>query len=114
MNATIGKKLREMRKERGWSQEHVADSLYLSQSAYARIENGESCSWANNLVLICKVFEITPEELVKNNLDEISYSEKKEERNIDNEIQLSEKITNQYEERIQELKEVIYLLINKS
>src|SRR5690554_6749358 len=73
MNTTVGKKLRDIRKQKGWSQEHVADSLELAQSAHARIESGDSCSWANKLAQICKVFEITPEELVKNESDVIMY-----------------------------------------
>lgn len=116
MNATIGKKLRDMRKQKGWSQEQVADSLYLSQSAYARIENGESCSWANNLDQICKVFEITPEELVKNE-NEVIINNNQQGGSSNNAIvinQLSEKLIEQYEERIKELKETISLLKDKN
>jgi len=116
MNTTIGKKLRDIRKQKGWSQEHVADSLYLSQSAYARIENGESCSWANNLEQICKVFEITPEELVKNE-NEVIINNNQQGGSSNNAIvinQLSEKLIEQYEERIKELKETISLLKDKN
>src|SRR5690606_7788443 len=115
MNATIGKKLRDMRKQKGWSQEQVADSLYLSQSAYARIENGESCSLANNLDQICKVFEITPEELVKNeNGVVINHNQQGGGGYIQVVNQLSEKLIEQYEERIKELKETISLLKDKN
>src|SRR5690606_22930900 len=105
MNTTIGKKLREMRKQKGWSQAQVADSLYLSQSTYARIENGESYSWANNLDQICKVFEITPEELVKNESSMV-INNQQQGGNSGNAIiinQLSEKLIEQYEDRIKEL-----------
>ena len=115
MNATIGKKLRDIRKQKGWSQEQVADSLYLSQSAYARIESGESCSWANNIEQICKVFEITPEELIK---DEqgivINHNQQGGGGYIQIVNQLSEKLIEQYEERIRELKETISLLKGKN
>ena len=118
MNTTIGKKLRDMRKQKGWSQEQVADSLYLSQSAYARIENGESCSLANNLDQICKVFEITPEELVKNTPDIIQKNTEQKggiavNQNLGT-IQVPEKLIEQYEERIKELKETISLLKDKN
>ena len=105
-----------MRKQKGWSQEQVADSLYLSQSAYARIENGESCSWANNLEQICKVFEITHEELVKNE-NEVIINNNQQGGSSNNAIvinQLSEKLIEQYVERIKELKETISLLKDKN
>lgn len=66
MNTTIGNKLKKLRKNKSWSQEQVADLLNLSQSSYARIESGESHSWASHLEKICEIFEILPEELVKN------------------------------------------------
>ena len=45
--------------------EQVADLVCISQSAYARIESGESHSWSSHIDEICKAFEISPEELVK-------------------------------------------------
>ena len=66
MSTTIGNKLKKLRKNRNWSQEHVAELLNLSQSSYARIESGESNSWASHLDKICTVFEVSPEDLVKN------------------------------------------------
>ncbi|MFC6246349.1 helix-turn-helix transcriptional regulator [Flavobacterium psychroterrae] len=44
MNVVVGNKLKELRKNRNLSQEQVADYLTISQSAYARIESGESHS----------------------------------------------------------------------
>lgn len=44
MNKVIGSKIFELRKSKGWSQEQVAESLQISQSAYARMERGESNS----------------------------------------------------------------------
>ena len=63
MNLIVGNKLKKLRKQRKLTQEHVADLLAISQSAYARIENGESHSWASYIKKICKIFEIFPEEL---------------------------------------------------
>ena len=65
MNNSVGNKLKQFRKIKSMSQEQVADYLHLSQSAYARMENGESHSWASHIDKICEIFEITPEELVK-------------------------------------------------
>ena len=109
MNTVIGCRLKELRKNKGLSQEQVADYLHLSRSAYARIESGESHSWANYLIEICQVFEISPEELVK--CENIMIDNNQERGSSNNAIiinQLSGKLIEQYEERIQELKQIIY------
>lgn len=106
MNNSIGNKLKSLRKQKGLYQEQVSEHLHISQSAYARIENGESNSWAMHLDKISAFYDIKPEELVKNeNIiignvgtnNGVGYAE------IVN--QLSEKLIEQYEERIKELKE---------
>lgn len=65
MNLIVGNKLKKLRKQRKLTQEQMGDLLAISQSAYARIENGESHSWASYIKKICKIFDILPEELVK-------------------------------------------------
>jgi len=39
MNSLIGTRIKNLRREKGFSQEQTADYLLISQSAYARIEN---------------------------------------------------------------------------
>lgn len=86
----------------------------MSQSAYARIESGESCSWANNIEQICKVFEITPEELVKNESSVVINNHQQGGGGYIQVVnQLSEKLIEQYEERIKELSATIATLQNK-
>ena len=65
MNRIVGNKLKKLRQAKDMSQEEVANGLCMSQSAYARIERGESCSWASYMNRICDFFQLTPEELVK-------------------------------------------------
>jgi transcriptional regulator with XRE-family HTH domain len=65
MNKKVGNKLVVLRRAKNLSQEQVADFLHISQSAYARMERGESTSWANHFNRICEVFEVNPEDLVK-------------------------------------------------
>lgn len=101
MNIVVGNKLKALRKNKKMSQEEVADYLRISQSAYARMESGESHSWANHILKICKIFEIAPDELLKVELHKDGIS------SIDNANQLPDKIIEQYEERIKELKKVI-------
>lgn len=100
MNVVVGNKLKILRKNKKMSQEEVADCLHISQSAYARMESGESSSWANHILTICKIFGITPEDLLKVDLNRRISS-------INDADQLSDQIIEQYEERIKELKKII-------
>ncbi|MFQ6601196.1 helix-turn-helix transcriptional regulator [Flavobacterium sp. C3NV] len=100
MNIVVGNKLKILRKNKKMSQEEVADCLHISQSAYARMESGESSSWANHILTICKIFGITPEDLLKVDLNRGISS-------INDADQLSDQIIEKYEERIKELKKMI-------
>ncbi|OCB76213.1 transcriptional regulator [Flavobacterium piscis] len=109
MNRIIGKKLKTLRQSKKLSQEQMADFLHISLSAYARMERGESSSWASHFNKICEVFEITPEDLVRKE-SKSSLSE-----NLINEERLTEvamlsvyrKIIKQYELQIEDLKIII-------
>ena len=107
MNVVIGNKLKQLRKNKGMSQEQAADYLHISQSAYARMENGESHSWANHIKDICKVFEISPEELVKSESIALNNNQQVGGGYMQIVNQISEKLIEQYEERIRELKQII-------
>lgn len=101
MNTIVAKRIKNLRKQNNWSQEDVAFKLNISQSAYGRIEKGESNSWATHIQPICELFEIEPEELIKQDNISISYNKGK---SINGFIvnQLSEKIIEQYEIRLKE------------
>ncbi|MCM4157618.1 helix-turn-helix transcriptional regulator [Gramella sp. AN32] len=113
MNAIIGEKLRRYRKQKGYTQEQAADYLKISQSAYARMESGESNSWAVHIEGICEVFEISPEELLRS--DAVIINNNQQGGNsayFINQV-LSEKLIEQYEARLKEKDEIIKLLKNK-
>ncbi len=104
MNTLVGKRIRTLRKQKGLSQEQVADSLHISQSTYARIESGESSSWSSYLEQISALFEIQPEELIKQEHIIVNQNQQGGESNnayIINQ-QLSEKLTESYEQRLLE------------
>jgi len=106
MNVVIGNKLKILRKNKNMSQEELADCLHMSQSAYARMESGESHSWASHILKICKIFAITPEELLRVEYSKADFN-KKATSSTPEVVQLSEEVIEQYEERIKELKKVI-------
>jgi transcriptional regulator with XRE-family HTH domain len=106
MNIVVGNKLKILRKNKNMSQEEVADYLHMSQSAYARMESGESHSWASHIIKICKIFAIAPEDLLKvEHLKTDANKKNTSSREIVN--QLSDEVIEQYEDKIKELKKVI-------
>lgn len=64
MNTLVAEKIKRLRKSKGFSQEDMAEKLHISQSAYARIENGESNSWSIYLEKLSEIFEVKPENFV--------------------------------------------------
>lgn len=109
MNVIVGNKLKILRRDKKMSQEEVADYLRISQSAYARMENGESHSWANHIQNLCKVFVINPEELLKIDDAVISQAHQNSISDPDN-APLPDEIIAHYEEKIKELKNEIKIL----
>ncbi|MEJ4088633.1 helix-turn-helix transcriptional regulator [Galbibacter orientalis] len=110
MNNIVGNKLRSLRRIKGLTQEQVADYLHISQSAYARMENGESNSWSANIEGICEVFEISPEELLKSEAIIINNNQQGGNSAYYIHQALSEKLIEQYEARLKEKDEIIQLL----
>ena len=60
----IGKKIREIRKKKGLSQEELAESAKVNLRTIQRIENNESEPRGRTLNLICEVLAINAEELL--------------------------------------------------
>ena len=65
MKIAIGKQIKALRKNKGVSQEAVADYLNISQSAYSRIENGDSNSWSIHFDKLCNFYVIKPARMFK-------------------------------------------------
>lgn len=82
------------------------------------MEKGGSNSWATSLTKICEVFEITPEELFKQesvlNINNSNDSQKP--MDISNACffyEMSKKLMQQYEDRLKEKDEIIAALIKE-
>ena len=62
---TLNKKLKDYRKAQGWTQEHIAKKLGITQSAYSQIEAGDSDSMrVSTLRKICTEFNMSADELL--------------------------------------------------
>ncbi len=57
--------LKKLRKKSGLTQEIVAKYLHMSQSAYARMEKGETKSWSHHIKPLCKLYNIELQDLIK-------------------------------------------------
>lgn len=102
MDVFVGNKLKTLRKQKGLSQEEVADFLHISQSTYARIEKGESSSWTSYINNICNLYEIAPEELLKQGNIVVNKDQKGGNGAFVINYNLSEKLIEQYELRLAE------------
>ncbi|MBB4805370.1 transcriptional regulator with XRE-family HTH domain [Chryseobacterium defluvii] len=122
MTNNVAEKIKRLRKSKGYSQEDMAEKLNISQSAYARIESGESHSWAAYIEKLSEIFEMKPENFLTdetNNLEQENTDQKggmafQFVGTINTINSLSEKLIEQYEERIQELKEQVNYWKNKA
>ncbi|RKR12406.1 putative Tic20 family protein [Maribacter vaceletii] len=60
----IGKKIREIRKQKGLSQEGLAESAKVNLRTIQRIENNESEPRGKTLNLICEVLDLNAEDIL--------------------------------------------------
>ncbi|MCW3161577.1 helix-turn-helix domain-containing protein [Chryseobacterium oryctis] len=123
MNTTIGKRIRKYRENKGFSQEELAEKLHISRSTYQRIENGETNSWVNHIENICSSLEVSMDEILKPEEGSVQINSDNEQtndrssgiiQNQTNNYNTSEKLIEQYEERIMELKKEVEFWKNKA
>ena len=57
--------LKEVRKEKGFTQAYLAEKLGIGQSSYSRLENGISELGANQLKVLRKELDCTADELIE-------------------------------------------------
>ena len=64
MNLSIGNKIKTLRKQRGITQEQLADSIGISFQAVSKWENNQSCPDISVLPDLADVFGISVDELL--------------------------------------------------
>lgn len=107
MNKTIGRRIRELRKEKELTREAFAQDINVSVSTLKRMESGENGVWPRYITAISEKYDVSLEELlapeekyVQNNNDSATGT-----FNINH--YLSEKVIEQYEERLREKDQII-------
>ena len=63
-NVIIGRKLKEYRENRGYTQEEVAKEIEVNPKHYGRIERGENSCTVSNLITLCNLLGISTEDLM--------------------------------------------------
>lgn len=61
----IGEFLKALRKSKGYTQQEVAETLYVTQKTISRWENGEGIPDINIITSVAEFYEITVDELLK-------------------------------------------------
>ena len=59
----IGANLKQARKDAGYTQKQVAEKFNMSQQQYSRFENGVFELNYSQILELCKLYNITPNEL---------------------------------------------------
>ncbi len=65
---SIGQNLKDARKAKGLTQKEIAAELLMTQQQYSRFENGVYELNYEQIQKICRILEITPNDLFENEL----------------------------------------------
>ena len=103
----IGKKLRTLRAERGFTQEKKADLLSIPQASYSNLENNKGRIDLKTIQKIAEIYEMDVIDLLKEEGLSFNQKNKKGDNNDLVVNQLSDKLIEQYEIRLKEKDEVI-------
>lgn len=117
---TILTKIQELRKQKGFSLENMADDLNLSHSAYYKLENNQSRLTVERLIEISKILNTSVSDLFdesstriynqNNNKDSTVIAHQEFENFIEKDKELTNKIINTLEEEIKHLKSEVNFL----
>ena len=88
MEKTIGKKLYDLRKQSGFTQDYVAEKLGVSAQAVSKWENDIACPDIMTLPKIAEIYGITIDELFKNEEVQSNVKYEKTEKINENELVL--------------------------
>ena len=103
-------KIKQIRELKNFTQEYVAQQLGLSTRAYSKIETGETQLTINRLNEISAILEVQPMEVLEFDDKKVfNFYNSSDINNVKN-MNMPEKLIQQYEETIQALKEQIAVL----
>lgn len=83
MTETIGNRIAKYRKEKGLTQEELANQLGVSSQAVSKWENDASCPDISLLPQLCKVLGVTADELLTGKNDKVQMIPVNERKSLD-------------------------------
>lgn len=83
MNETIGNRISRLRKEKGMSQEALAEKIGVSPQAVSKWENDQSCPDISLLPQLAKLLDVTVDELLTGNSNEVRMVPKGQRKSIE-------------------------------
>ena len=69
MNIEVANRLQKLRKEKGYSQEHLAEALGISRQAVSKWERAEASPDTDNLILLARLYGVSLDELLSTDDD---------------------------------------------
>ena len=60
----VGKRLKDARKNTGLTQQQVAEKLFMTQQQYSRFENGVFELNYEQLIFLCKLYDVSADYLL--------------------------------------------------
>lgn len=120
MHQEVVKKIRLLRKEKGFDSIDMAEKLHITKSAYERLESGKTLTWSKYLEDILNIFEVTIEDFFNDIGSKVNITNKKgaygnsyiaKDFIFDNK-ETYEKLENLYKEIIKEKNDEIQYLKN--
>ena len=103
----IGEKLKTLRTSKGYTPEIVSENIGVSKTTYGRYERNESVPDLNILENIANLYELEMFELLSDEKIIFNQNNKKGDNNGLVINQLSDKLIDQYEKRINEKDDII-------
>ena len=78
---TTGERIQNLRQKKGWSQERLGQELNLSRQSISKWESGTATPTVDNLKELAKIFDVSVDSLLGN---EINIPDKEENKRVDN------------------------------
>lgn len=75
----LGKQIKKYRIEKEYSQEELANKIYVTRQSISNLENDKNYPDVNSLVLLSELFQVSMDELIKGDLNKMKETIKKEE-----------------------------------
>ena len=70
---TLGSKIQQLRKQKGMTQESLAEQLHVSRQALSKWELGSSVPDIDNIILLSDYFQVTTDYLLRDDLETVEY-----------------------------------------